>query len=107
MSIAFHGSEIAHLDAETRLYFGALADLTSFTEADVLTLSSRNPEVWEELKDIVDHAKVVDTWLRRTAGGELVDVSDEEKWSGLVVSDAMIYPVLSGLAAGIEGIVSS
>ncbi|KAE9977848.1 hypothetical protein EG327_007576 [Venturia inaequalis] len=60
MSVAFNSPRIAHIDAATRLGFGVLASPSSFTEAEILALPSSKPEVWEKLKGILEHTKVVE-----------------------------------------------
>ncbi|TLD39496.1 hypothetical protein E2P81_ATG00483 [Venturia nashicola] len=68
LSVAFH------IDAKMLLEFGNRAGPSSFTETDILALPNSKPEVWEELKDILGHARVLDAWLKRTADGEPVDM---------------------------------
>lgn len=95
VSVVFHSPEIAHIEPYAQHGFRTpLFYDPSFTEADILALPSSKPEVWKEMKEILDHAKVVDAWLRQTVNGDPVDMSDEEKWSALIVNDANMYPVL-------------
>lgn len=89
--VVFACSEQDVPDVQTRINLGYPLEPT-FNEAQIRAIAG-NTEVWNELKDVFVHAKVVDAWLDVLLD-EPVAMNEEERKSATVLAELEKSPAL-------------